>query len=102
MARGRNKATITPSTAAAMIAGQERKYNYTYPFDLDLRPDSKLHREIGDELLERAIGSQRVMSQRYDSWNAIDNLCRAYVLRKMLLDMNVAVVMRKMQKEGLL
>lgn len=79
MARGRNKATITPSTAAAMIAGQERKYNYTYPFDLDLRPDSKLHREIGDELLERAIGSQRVMSQRYDSWNAIDNLCRAYV-----------------------
>ncbi len=70
---------ITPAVAGQLVRSAGKDFSYTYPFGLDLKPGAKLHQQLADELLERAIGSEGVMSQRYDSWNAIDNLCRAYV-----------------------
>lgn len=75
----RSERYLSPSAAGQMVAREGKDFSYKYPFELDLKPGSTFHQVLADELLDRAIGSQNVMSQRYESWNTIDNLCRAYV-----------------------
>jgi len=69
----------TPASMSEAIARSGKKYSYSYPYNLDFKPTDSLHQKIADELLAKATGSLNVMSQRYSSWNTIDNLCRAYV-----------------------
>jgi len=54
-------------------------YSDKYPNELDLRPDSTLHKSIKDKILERARESNNVISARYDSWNEIDKVLTAYI-----------------------
>jgi hypothetical protein len=54
-------------------------YGYSYPRGLDLKPGSDLHRKLVTKLLERGNASRSVMSQRYDSWQKLDETLTAYV-----------------------
>ena len=54
-------------------------FDYEYPRDLDLKPGSELHQRIIDEVLERAVESHSVISERFDSWNSIDQTLNAYM-----------------------
>src|SRR6056297_2231041 len=60
-------------------AVHEIEYDYTYENDLDLRPGSQLHDMIRDEVLERAQQSHNVVSNRFPSWNKIDQVLTTYV-----------------------
>jgi hypothetical protein len=61
---------------AQAIYGVE--YEYDYPQELDLRPGSPMHEMIVDEVLQRAHESHTKLSQRFDSWNKIDQTLTAY------------------------
>lgn len=52
---------------------------YTYPDGLDLRPGSKLHDKIRDEVLYRARESANIMTSRFSSWNDIDKVLTCYI-----------------------
>ena len=54
-------------------------FNYTYPDKLNLKPGSELHTKIVDEVMKRAIESSGIMSRRYPSWKAIDEVLTAYI-----------------------
>ena len=63
-------------------------YSDVYPEGVDLTPGSEIHNRLVDEILHRASDSHDIMSQRYDSWNKIDEVLTAYIqlmkLRKRL------------------
>ena len=52
---------------------------YVYPLGLPLKPGSKLHQKIVQEVTGRARDSQGVMRGRYESWKTVDQVCTAYV-----------------------
>lgn len=54
-------------------------YDYKYPEGLDLRPQSKLHKKIKDEILRRARDSANTMSTRHPSWNRLDETLTGYI-----------------------
>jgi len=54
-------------------------FDYEYPDGLNLKPGSKLHDRIRDEVMERAYESSRVMSTRHGDWNKIDHTLTAYI-----------------------
>ena len=57
----------------------KEKYDYTYPKGLNLQPNSKLHRKIKDEILDRAYSSARIISTRHGQWRDIDSTLTAYI-----------------------
>jgi len=61
------------------ISNIDADYSDRYPNELDLRPDSTLHRSIKDKILERTRESNNVISARYSSWNEIDKVLTAYI-----------------------
>jgi hypothetical protein len=54
-------------------------YSYSYPNDMKLKPGSKLHDFIRDEILQRARVSRNVISSRFPSWNETDRILTSYV-----------------------
>lgn len=54
------------------------KYDYAYPDGLELKPGSKLHDKIRDEVLDRAMESSTIMSNRHRSWNETDEFLTGY------------------------
>lgn len=54
-------------------------FAYEYPEGLNLRPDSELHRKLKTLILEYANASNKAISNRYDSWNKIDETLTAYI-----------------------
>lgn len=57
----------------------DRRYDYAYPNDWDLRPGSPMHTKLRDMVYQRANESKTVMSAKYDEWRKIDRVLRAYV-----------------------
>jgi len=55
------------------------EYDYDYPLNLDLRPESDLHQRIVNEVIQRALYSVEVLSSRFESWKKIDHQLTAYV-----------------------
>ena len=53
--------------------------HYKYPNGLDLKPGSKQHDLIRDEILTRAQESYDVVSRRHPSWNLIDELMTSFI-----------------------
>ena len=53
--------------------------DYDYPEGLDLKPGSKLHNKLRDEIWERGLSSATVMTSRHKSWNKIDEVLTTYV-----------------------
>lgn len=55
------------------------KYEYDYPYGLDLRPESDLHRDLRTKIWARARESRNEMSKRFSSWNEIDRVNTTYI-----------------------
>jgi len=55
------------------------KFDYDYPDGIDLNPSGDLHKNIVDNVMNRVKESYDVMSARYPSWNAIDEVLTAYI-----------------------
>lgn len=70
--RGNNHQGVSPDW-------RHVRYNYNYPDNLKLRPDSDLSASMRDKVLERARASRAVISNRFDSWREIDKTLTAYV-----------------------
>jgi len=58
---------------------QDKDYGYVYPGDLDLRPSSDLHKKLVSEIMKRAQAARSVVSDKYDSWQKIDDMMNAYI-----------------------
>jgi hypothetical protein len=54
-------------------------YSYGYPDGLDLKPGSKLHDKLRDEVIQRANEANAAVSNRYESWNKIDEVLTTYI-----------------------
>ena len=54
-------------------------YEYKYPDGLDLKPGSKLHTKIKDQLMSRARDSRNETSKRFPSWRKIDQVLTTYI-----------------------
>jgi hypothetical protein len=54
-------------------------YGYKYPEGLDLKPGSKLHTKIKDQLMSRARDSRNETSKRFPSWRKIDQVLTTYI-----------------------
>lgn len=69
--------TNEPRTNAADLADKE--YDYKYPFDLDLRPNSALHTKIVNEIRDKARQSRHIIEKRFDGWNMVDEKLTAFI-----------------------
>jgi hypothetical protein len=56
-----------------------KNFDYEYPEDLDLKPDSDLHRSIRNKIWQRANSSRHEISKRFDSWCEIDQTLTTYI-----------------------
>ncbi len=54
-------------------------FDYKYPRGLDLKPDSKLHKDIIDRLLRNAQEAYETISDRYTTWNEIQKTLTVFV-----------------------
>ena len=58
---------------------ESAEYDYKYPKGLDLRPKTKLHKDLVDEIMTRALHSATFISSRFDAWNTYDKSLTAYI-----------------------
>lgn len=58
---------------------QNINHSYDYPDGLNLKPGSKLHEKIKTEVLRRATDSAGFLSDRFSSWNKIDDTLVSYI-----------------------
>jgi len=58
---------------------REKNFDYKYPYDLDLRPDSDFHKKLRGKIWERASTARNEISKRFDSWNKIDWTLTTYI-----------------------
>jgi hypothetical protein len=68
-----------PQGTAGGSVSLDSDQGYKYPYGLDLRPGSKLHQRILQEVNNRAKDSSAEMSKRFPSWKKIDRSLTAYV-----------------------
>jgi len=54
-------------------------YDYTYPDDLDLRPDSDFSKKLKGKIMTRANESRTQITKRFSSWNEMDRVLTTYV-----------------------
>ncbi len=57
----------------------DANFDYKYPRDLDLRPDSQLHKDIIEKILQNAQEAHDSISQRYDTWREIQKTLTVFV-----------------------
>jgi hypothetical protein len=57
----------------------KKDFKYKYPYGLDLRPDSPLHKKLRSRIWERARASRNEISKRFDSWRETDKTLTTYV-----------------------
>ena len=54
-------------------------FKYDYPDGLNLKPGSRLHERIKTEVLKRATDSAGFLSDRFTSWNKVDDTLVSYI-----------------------
>lgn len=54
-------------------------YHYDYPEGMKLKPGSEMHEKLLTFIMDRVYESHGSMSNRYDSWRAIDQVLTAYI-----------------------
>ena len=75
-------ATVIGSQWTSPDSGKDilnKDLGYDYPYGLDLRPRSKVHEKIKNEVLNRAMESHSLVSNRMSSWNSIEQVMTAYI-----------------------
>lgn len=58
---------------------KDLNFDYDYPQGLNLKPGTDLHKRLVDEVMKRATDSASAMSNRFDSWNKIDETLTCYI-----------------------
>lgn len=74
--------TLPSSSSQSQVSSGDiasADFDYTYPRDLDLRPDSELHKEIIEKLLQNAQEAHDSISQRYPTWREIQKTLTVFV-----------------------
>ena len=72
------KLTGDPSSwQAGYIRG--KKFNYEYPEDLDLHPESEYHTKLRSWIWQRARASRNETQKRFSSWREIDKTMTVYI-----------------------
>ena len=56
-----------------------RDVSYSYAPEIDIRPQSKLHKRVIDLIVRMADDSYAQMSKRHPVWNDIDNTLKVYI-----------------------
>jgi hypothetical protein len=56
-----------------------KNFNYNYPNNLDLKPDSDFHNKLRNKIWQRARASRNEISKRFDSWREIDKTLTTYI-----------------------
>ena len=57
----------------------KENYNYNYPNNLDLRPDSDFHKSLRTKIWQRARESRNEIQKRFPSWREIDKTLTTYM-----------------------
>jgi len=70
--------TGEPSTWKDDIYSREN-FDYEYPDNLDLKPDSEFHNKLRNKIWQRARESRNEISKRFDSWREIDKTLTTYI-----------------------
>lgn len=52
---------------------------YDYPYGLNLKPNSKLHKDIVSYIKTKATTSRHLYGRKFDEWNAIDDTLNAFI-----------------------
>lgn len=55
------------------------RYDYDYPDGRDFKPNDELHDTICDSVMNKAVASHNVISQRFPSWRSIDQFLTGYI-----------------------
>lgn len=58
---------------------RDKDLGYKYPYGLNLKPDSPLHKKLRSRIWERANASRNELSKRFASWREIDRTLTTYV-----------------------
>jgi hypothetical protein len=67
------------SGSSGAVDLSDKDYSYDYPKGLNLKPGSELHNKIRDEVLDRAREANSAISNRFTSWNKIDEVLTTYI-----------------------
>jgi hypothetical protein len=59
-------------------SGRE-EYEYDYPRDFDLKPNSAFHIKLKNGIYDRAMTGHHAIQKRFDSWNEIDRTLTTYI-----------------------
>jgi len=54
-------------------------FDYEYPYNLDLKPDSDFHIGLRNKIWQRASEARHEISKRFDSWREIDRTLTTYM-----------------------
>ena len=70
--------TGEPSSWKDDIYSREH-YDYEYPDNLDLKPESDLHKKLRTKIWQRASESRHEIAKRYSYWREIDRTLTTYI-----------------------
>jgi len=58
---------------------RDKHHDYDYPYELNLDPNSDLHREVRNKIWQRANEANKEISKRFSSWNEVDQILTTYI-----------------------
>lgn len=67
------------SASSSLQISSDANYNYKYPGELNLRPDSKEHADLVSKIYSRVQESSNEMSKRFPTWRKIDKSLTAFI-----------------------
>ena len=70
---------ITGESDSQKTDYSEKDYKYTYPDNLNLKPDSDFHKALRNKIWSRARESRNEISKRFSGWREIDKKMTVYI-----------------------
>jgi len=70
---------VAGESDSATVDISRETYDYKYPENLDLKPDSKFHQALRNKIWSRARESRQEMSKRFPAWREIDRKMTTYI-----------------------
>ncbi len=70
---------VTDNPTGTFSNMPDSSFSYDYPDGLDLRPGSKLHSYVKNQILQRAREANGSIKRRFSSWNETDKVLTSFV-----------------------
>jgi len=70
---------VTGESDTTKVDYTRKEYDYDYPYELDLKPDSKFHTNLRNKIWTRARESRNEMSKRFPAWREVDRKMTIYI-----------------------